>query len=70
MLRLIHLIEEAAAKKAAIEFHPPRAEDMPLTCADLTKARRLLGYEPRVPIETGVREYVEWAQGERGASAP
>ena len=35
---------------------------MPLTCADLTKARRLLGYEPRVPIEEGVREYVEWAK--------
>jgi UDP-glucuronate 4-epimerase len=70
MLRLIKLIEEAAGKKAQVEFQPPRAEDMPLTCADLTKARRLLGYEPRVPIEEGVREYVEWAQGERGASAP
>jgi UDP-glucuronate 4-epimerase len=62
MLRLISLIEEAAGKKAHIEFQPPRAEDMPLTCADLTKARRLLGYEPRVPIEEGVREYVEWAK--------
>lgn len=61
MLRLINLIEAAAGKKAVIEFHPPRAEDMPLTRADLTKARRLLGYEPRVPIEEGVREYVEWA---------
>ncbi len=70
MLHLISLIEAAAGKKAQIEFQPPRAEDMPLTCADLTKSRRLLGYEPRVPIEEGVREYVEWSQGERGASAP
>ena len=70
MLRLIRLIEEAAGKKAAIEFHPSRAEDMPLTCADLTKARRLSGYEPRVPIEEGVQEYVKWAQGEPRASAP
>ncbi len=70
MLRLISLIEAAAGKKAVIEYHPPRVEDMPLTCADLTKARRLLGYEPRVPIEEGVREYVEWCKGERGASAP
>jgi UDP-glucuronate 4-epimerase len=70
MLRLINLIEEAAGKRAVIEFQPPRAEDMPLTCADLTKSRRLLAYEPRVPIEDGVREYVEWSQGERGASAP
>jgi UDP-glucuronate 4-epimerase len=70
MLHLIGLIEAAAGKKAAIEYHPSRAEDMPLTCADLAKARRLLGYEPRVPIEEGVREYVEWCKGERGASAP
>lgn len=65
MLRLISLIEQSAGKKAVIEYFPSRAEDMPLTCADLTKARRLLGYEPRVPIEEGVREYVAWAQGAR-----
>ena len=33
---------------------------MPFTHASLTKARRLLGYEPAVDIEAGVREYVEW----------
>jgi UDP-glucuronate 4-epimerase len=33
---------------------------MPVTCADLTKAGRLLGYKPAVPIEEGVREYVDW----------
>ncbi len=63
--RLIELIEEAAGVKAIIEHHPPRTEDMPLTHADLTKARRLLGYEPRVAIEDGVREYVEWFRAMR-----
>jgi UDP-glucuronate 4-epimerase len=58
--RLIELIEAAAGRKANIERHPPRPEDMPLTHADLSKARRLLGYEPRVAIEDGVREYVHW----------
>jgi UDP-glucuronate 4-epimerase len=58
--RLIELIEEAAGVKAVIEHHPTRAEDMPLTHADLTKARKLLGYEPKVEIAAGVREYVEW----------
>ena len=33
---------------------------MPFTHASLTKARRLLGYEPKVEIEMGVSEYVEW----------
>jgi nucleoside-diphosphate-sugar epimerase len=58
--RLIELIEDAAGVKALIEHHPPRSEDMPLTHADLAKSRWLLGYEPRVAIEDGVREYVEW----------
>ena len=58
--KLIELIEAAAGQKALIEHRPPRTEDMPFTHADLTKARRLLGYTPRVEIEAGVREYVEW----------
>jgi UDP-glucuronate 4-epimerase len=58
--RLIALIEQAAGRPATIEHHAPRAEDMPFTHADLAKARRLLGYEPRIEIEAGVREYVDW----------
>ena len=58
--KLIEMIEAAARAKAQIEHRPPRTEDMPFTHADLTKSRKLLGYEPRVAIEDGVREYVEW----------
>jgi UDP-glucuronate 4-epimerase len=58
--RLIELIEAAAGVKAMIEHHAPRTEDMPLTHADLSKARRLLGYEPKVDIKAGVGEYVQW----------
>jgi UDP-glucuronate 4-epimerase len=58
--RLIELIEQAAGTKATIEHHAPRTEDMPFTHADLTKARRLLGYEPKIDIADGVCEYVEW----------
>jgi UDP-glucuronate 4-epimerase len=64
--RLIELIEGAAGTKAQVEHRPPRTEDMPFTHADLTKARRLLGYEPRVAIEDGVREYVEWFKTQLG----
>jgi UDP-glucuronate 4-epimerase len=60
--RLIALIEQAAGRKARIEYLPPRGEDLPLTHADLTKSRRLLGYDPQVPIEQGVEEYVAWAR--------
>lgn len=60
--RLIELIEKATIRQANIEYHPPRGEDMPLTHASLEKARRLLAYEPRIPIEQGVAEYVEWVR--------
>jgi UDP-glucuronate 4-epimerase len=41
---------------------------VPQTFADISKARRLLGYDPRTPIEEGVRRFVEWfrAEGEAG----
>jgi len=65
---LISLIETALGKKARIERLPDQPGDVPLTCADISKARRLLGYEPRVPIEAGIRQYVEWL--EASASAP
>ena len=58
--RLIELVEAASGRQAKIDRRPPRGEDMPLTHANLDKARRLLNYEPRVPIEQGVAEYVEW----------
>ena len=61
---LIELIELAAGTKARIDRRPARPGDMPLTHADLAKARRLLGYEPRVPIEQGVRQYVAWLRSQ------
>ena len=64
--KLIELVEAAAGRKANIAHRPPRTEDMPLTHADLSKARRLLGYEPRVEIEEGVREYVAWFREQAG----
>jgi Nucleoside-diphosphate-sugar epimerases len=61
--QLIELIERAAGKTATIDRQPPRAEDMPFTHASLEKSRRTLGYAPTIPIEHGVREYVEWMRG-------
>lgn len=57
---LIALLEEALQKKAQIDFQPEKPGEMPLTNADLTKAERLLGYRPQVPLYEGVREFVAW----------
>ena len=60
MRRLIELLEDAFEKKAIIERLPERPEDLPVTYADLEKAKRLLGYAPKVPIAEGIQDYVAW----------
>ena len=60
MRRLIAMLEEAAGKPASIDYRPERPEDMLVTHADLSKAKRLLDYQPRVPFSEGVPEFVAW----------
>lgn len=61
---LVRLLEEALARQAIIERKPAFPGDMPVTCADLTKAERLLGYRPRVSLADGVKEFVAWFESE------
>ena len=62
---LIALIEKAAGRKAVIERKPEQPGDVPVTCADITKARAVLGYDPRTKIEEGIPKFVEWFLGSR-----
>ncbi|MEA3345772.1 MAG: GDP-mannose 4,6-dehydratase [Chloroflexota bacterium] len=65
MLRdFIALIEEACGRKAHIRQLPTQPGDVGLTCADIAKAQRLLGYDPQTPIEEGVRIFVDWYRRE------
>jgi UDP-glucuronate 4-epimerase len=57
---MIAEIERALGKKASIERLPEQQGDMPLTAADITKARKLLGYNPRTQIREGIPKFVEW----------
>ena len=57
---LIVEIENALGKKAIIERLSEQQGDMPLTAADISKARRLLGYNPRTPICAGIPKFVDW----------
>jgi UDP-glucuronate 4-epimerase len=57
---LISLIEKNLKKKAKIGYQEPAPGDVPVTYADISKARRLLDYEPKVDIEEGIERYVEW----------
>jgi UDP-glucuronate 4-epimerase len=62
--RLIELLEEALGERAIIERHPPQPGDMPRTHADISKARRLLNYQPTTPIEIGIQKFAAWFKGE------
>src|SRR6184192_148406 len=57
---LIVAIENALGKKAKVNRSPEQPGDMPLTCADISKARRLLGYNPATPFTDGLPRFADW----------
>lgn len=57
---LIALIEKELGREASIDRQPLQPGDVPQTYADISKARRLLGYHPQTPIEEGIRRFVAW----------
>jgi len=63
--KLIALIESALGKQAVIDRQPLQPGDVPITFADISKARRLLGYQPQVPAEKGIPLFVDWFRKNR-----
>ena len=57
---LISAIEKVLGKTAKINQLPEQPGDVPLTCADISKARRLLGYNPTTPLSAGLPKFVDW----------
>ncbi len=60
LLELIALLERALGRKARLRFLPEEPGDMPVTYADIARARRLIGYQPKVSIEEGIARFVDW----------
>ncbi|HEY0946092.1 MAG TPA: NAD-dependent epimerase/dehydratase family protein [Opitutaceae bacterium] len=67
MLLFVRMLEELLGRKAQIELLPPQPGDMVETCADLARVKAAVGYGPRVPLEEGLRRFVEWFRGYYGA---
>lgn len=61
----ISLIEQNVGKKAQKIEKPMQPGDVEITYADISKAQKLLGYNPKVPIEEGLKKFVEWYKNER-----
>ncbi|MBC8500873.1 MAG: SDR family NAD(P)-dependent oxidoreductase [Nanoarchaeota archaeon] len=63
--RFIEVVEDAVGRKAIIEQKEMPQGDVPITYADISKAKRLLGYKPKIKIEEGIKMFVEWYKNER-----
>ncbi|HBI33720.1 MAG TPA: epimerase [Candidatus Moranbacteria bacterium] len=58
----ISTVEKILGKKANIKEYPMQPGDVLITNADLTKSRKLLGYDPKVKIEEGMERFIAWYQ--------
>lgn len=58
--KLVSLLERSTGEKAEINYLPLQEGDVLQTFADISKSKRILGYNPMVNIEDGIRNYVEW----------
>lgn len=58
--RYISVLEEAIGKKAILNVMPTQEGEMTRTEADVTETRAAIGYDPKTPIDIGVRKFVDW----------
>jgi len=65
LLELVEQLQEALGLRANLRFLPNQAGDMEITYADISRARRLIGYNPQTPIREGIRLFAEWFKGSR-----
>lgn len=53
-------LEKIAGKKTNIQYAPARSEEMPLTWANIFRAKQLLGWQPKTPLSTGLERFYSW----------
>jgi UDP-glucuronate 4-epimerase len=62
---LVSLIETSMGKSAKIRRLQTQPGDVPITCANVSKAKQLLGYDPKVNIEEGIQNFVQWYRSQQ-----
>jgi nucleoside-diphosphate-sugar epimerase len=63
--QMISMLEELTGKKAQLKNHPAHRADILANWADISKAKRLLGWEPQMKLIDGMTHLVEWYRAER-----
>ncbi len=67
LMDYIRMVEESVGKKADMEFLPMQKGDALKSAADISKARKMLGYDPKTTIDVGVPTFVQWYKDYYGA---
>jgi len=65
--KLADLLGKLMHRKVRKEYADPRPGDILRSCANIDKAKRILHYSPKVPLEKGLKELVDWHKGARAA---
>jgi len=60
---VIFLIEKYLGKKAEIVYKDPEPGDLQVTYADISRARSIIGYNPKTGIEEGIKKFIDWFIG-------
>ncbi len=60
LLQLVELIAERVGRPLELRYLPDQPGDVPITFADISRARQQLGYEPTTSIPDGLDRFVEW----------
>lgn len=60
IMHLIHLLEKKLDKKARIELLPRQIEEVPITYADISKSKSILGFTPRISLDEGLDQFLSW----------
>lgn len=60
LLELINNLESAMGKKAMVRVLPVQPGDVEITYADISRAKKIIGYAPHVSMDEGLQKFVEW----------
>lgn len=63
LIELVNTIGEVLNKKPELIFDPMQPGDVDITYADISKARKMLGYNPQTPLNEGLTNFVDWYRG-------
>jgi UDP-glucuronate 4-epimerase len=67
---LVDLLGEISGRKVELRRMPAQPGDVEITYADIDKARKLLGYDPRTPIKAGLTRFIEWFEKQEASLRP